>query len=193
SKGRANSELGRWMEKSERHSELLGGIAEVTQNNTERYMNLAFLDMSMDHSIATSYGLSKRVISQLKGVTKMHKKTPQHASLAVLTAPDIPSILVETGFISNPREEKNLNWADYRQRLAQSIFVALKQHFKITPPDGSLWAMQKQFNRTHKVRSGESLSILAQRYNVRISSLKAANNLNSDIVRIGQVLTIPRT
>ncbi|MFT6896201.1 MAG: N-acetylmuramoyl-L-alanine amidase [Paraglaciecola sp.] len=191
---RANSELGRWMEKSERHSELLGGAAEVIQDTAnERYLTQALLDMSMDHSLTTSYGLSKRVISQLKGVTKMHKKIPQAASLAVLTAPDIPSILVETGFISNPREEKNLNWADYRQKLAQSIFVAIKQHFKIAPPDGSLWAKQKQFNRTHKVRSGESLSILAQRYNVRISSLKAANNLNSDIVRIGQVLTIPRT
>lgn len=191
---RANSELGRWMEKSERHSELLGGAAEVIQDTVnERYLTQALLDMSMDHSLTTSYDLSKRVISQLKGVTKMHKKIPQAASLAVLTAPDIPSILVETGFISNPREEKNLNWANYRQKLAQSIFAALKQHFKIAPPDGSLWAQQKQFNRTHKVRSGESLSILAQRYNVRISSLKAANNLNSDIVRIGQVLTIPRT
>ena len=191
---RANSELGRWMEKSERHSELLGGAAEVIQDTAnERYVTQALLDMSMDHSLTTSYDLSKRVIGQLRAVTKMHKKNPQYASLAVLTAPDIPSILVETGFISNPTEEKNLNWAEYRQKLAQSIFVAIKQHFKVAPPDGSLWAKQKQFNRTHKVRSGESLSIVAQRYNVRISSLKAANNLNSDIVRIGQVLTIPRT
>ena len=191
---RANTELGRWMEKTERHSELLGGAAEIIQDTAnERYLAQALLDMSMDHSLTTSYDLSRDVIGQLGKVTKLHKRKPQAASLAVLTSPDIPSILVETGFISNPREEKNLNWSAYRQKLAQSIFDGLEQHFKGSPPDGSLWAKWKQNNRTHKVRSGESLSLLAQRYNVRLSNLKKANNLNTDVVRIGQVLTIPST
>lgn len=191
---RANTELGRWMERTERHSELLGGAAEIIQDTAnERYLAEALLDMSMDHSLTTSYDLSRDMIKNLGKVTKLHKKTPQAASLAVLTSPDIPSILVETGFISNPKEEKNLNWSAYRQKLAQSIFNGLKQHFKGSPPDGSLWAKWKQQNRTHRVRSGESLSLLAQRYNVRVSTLKKANNLNSDVVRVGQVLTIPRT
>ncbi|MDU0353618.1 N-acetylmuramoyl-L-alanine amidase [Paraglaciecola aquimarina] len=191
---RANSELGRWMERTERHSELLGGAAEIIQDTaSERYLTEALLDMSMDHSLTTSYDLSRDVISQLKRMTKMHKKTPQAASLAVLTSPDIPSILVETGFISNPREEKNLNWSAYRQKLAVSIFAGIKQHFRDSPPDGSLWARQKRETRTHKVRSGESLSLLAQRYNVPISQIKRANNLSSNVVKIGQVLTIPRT
>lgn len=191
---RANSELGRWMEKTERHSELLGGAAEVIKDTAnERYLTQALLDMSMDHSLATSYDLSKRVVSQLKQVTKLHKRTPQAASLAVLTSPDIPSILVETGFISNPNEEKNLNWDKFRSQLASSIFNALVIHFKAAPPDGSLWAMQRQEKRTHRVQSGESLSLLAQRYNVEVSTLKKANNINGDMVRIGQVLTIPST
>lgn len=191
---RANSELGRWMERTEQHSELLGGAAEVIQDTAnERYLAQAFLDMSMDHSLSTSYDLSKKVIRELKQVTKLHKRSPQAASLAVLTSPDIPSILVETGFISNPREEKNLNWAKFRQQLAEAIFVAVKAHFKNTPPDGTLWANQRSENRTHKVRSGESLSLLAQRYNVRVAQIKEANNLNGDMVRIGQVLTIPST
>ncbi|GAC25889.1 N-acetylmuramoyl-L-alanine amidase AmiC [Paraglaciecola mesophila KMM 241] len=191
---RANSELGRWMEKSERHSELLGGAAEVIQDTaSERYLTQALLDMSMDHSLTTSYDLSRKVIGKLRGITRMHKKIPQAASLAVLTAPDIPSILVETGFISNPSEEKNLNWSKFRQQLADSIFTAVKTHFLDSPPDDSLWAKQKRYNRTHRVRSGESLSLLAQRYNVDVGDIKAANNLNSDVVRIGQVLTIPRT
>lgn len=189
---RANSELGRWMERTERHSELLGGAAQVIQDTAnERYLAQAFLDMSMDHSLTTSYDLSKNVISELKQVTKLHKRSPQAASLAVLTSPDIPSILVETGFISNPKEEKNLNWAKFRQKLADSIFVAIKRYFKKTPPDGTLWANMRTENRTHRVSSGESLSLLAQRYNVRVSQIKEANNLNTDIVRIGQVLTIP--
>lgn len=192
SMSRANTELGRWMERTERHSELLGGAAEVIQDTaSERYLAQALLDMSMDHSLATSYDISKRVINELKQVTKLHKRSPQGASLGVLTSPDIPSILVETGFISNPREEKNLNWAAFRQKLAERVFNAVKKYFKQAPPDGTLWAAQKSENRTHKVRSGESLSLLAQRYNVRVSQIKEANNLNSDMVRIGQVLTIP--
>jgi N-acetylmuramoyl-L-alanine amidase len=191
---RANTELGRWLERTERHSELLGGAAEIIQDTAnERYLAQALLDMSMDHSLTTSYNVSRDMIKHLSKVTKLHKKTPQAASLAVLTSPDIPSILVETGFISNPQEEKNLNWSQYRQRLAQSVFNGLKQHFTSSPPDGSLWAKWKQEKRTHRVRSGESLSLLAQRYNVQISTLKKANNLNTDVVRIGQVLMIPST
>ncbi|NVK54122.1 MAG: N-acetylmuramoyl-L-alanine amidase [Alteromonadaceae bacterium] len=191
---RADSELGRWLEKSERHSELLGGAAEVISDNaSERYLAETILGLSMDHSMTTSYDLSNKVIGELKQITRMHKRSPQAASLAVLTAPDIPSILVEVGFISNPQEEKNLNWAKYRQQLATALFNATKRYFHQMPPDGTLWAALKAENRTHKVRSGESLSLLAQRYNVKVSSIKAANNLSGDVVRIGQVLTIPGT
>jgi N-acetylmuramoyl-L-alanine amidase len=191
---RANTELGRWLERTERHSELLGGAAEVIQDTAnERYLAETLLDMSMDHSLTTSYDISRDVISELKTVTKMHKKTPQALSLAVLTSPDIPSILVETGFISNPREEKNLNWAAYRQKLAEAIFAGIKTHFRNSPPDGSLWAKQKKVVKTHRVARGESLSILAQRYNVSLRKLKQVNNLRSDLVKVGQVLTIPHS
>jgi N-acetylmuramoyl-L-alanine amidase len=191
---RANTELGRLLERTERHSELLGGAAEIIQDTeNERYLTQMFLDMSMDHSLTTSYDVSRDMIRHLKKVTQLHKKTPQTASFAVLISPDIPSILVEMGFISNPQEEKNLNWSAYRQKMAQSLLNGLKQHFTGSPPDGSLWAKWKQEKRTHRVRSGESLSLLAQRYNIRVSTLKKANNLNTDVVRIGQVLTIPST
>ena len=73
------------------------------------------------------------------------------------------------------------------------MFNATKRYFKQVPPDGTLWASYRERNRTHKVRSGESLSLLAQRYNVKVSSIKEANDLNNDVVRIGQVLTIPST
>jgi N-acetylmuramoyl-L-alanine amidase len=194
SMSRANTELGRWMENTEQHSELLGGAAEIIQDTaSELYLTQALLDMSMDHSLTTSYDLSRDVISQLKGITKMHKTVPQAASLAVLTSPDIASILVETGFISNPNEEKNLNSSKHRQNIAQSIFEGVKKHFKRTPPDGSLWARLKKEHKTHQVRSGESLSLLAQRYNVDVNQLKKVNNLRTDVVRIGQILTIPQT
>ena len=191
---RADTELGRWLEKSERHSELLGGAAEVINDkSSERYLTETILGLSMDHSMATSHDLGNKVVEELKQVTSLHKRKPQAASFAVLTAPDIPSILVEVGFISNPQEEKNLNWSKHRERLANAMFNAAKRYFKQVPPDGTLWAQERVNNRTHKVRSGESLSLLAQRYNVKVSSIKAANDLSSDVVRVGQVLNIPRT
>ena len=104
---RANSEIGKWIESSEKHSDLLGGAASVlkdTQN--EKYLVQAVLDMKMDHSMKTGSEIALSVVNELKKVTKMHKTKPQYASLAVLKSPDIPSILVETGFISNPARRK---------------------------------------------------------------------------------------
>jgi N-acetylmuramoyl-L-alanine amidase len=193
SKGRADSELGRLLEQTERSSELLGAAADVIEDrDTERYFAETIFNMSMDLSRASSYELSNKVIDEMKSVTKMHKRVPQSASLAVLTAPETPSILVEVGFISYPQEEKNLNWKEHRERLAAAMFTSIKAFFKKTPPDGTLWAQWKQSEpQQHKVSSGESLSLLAQRYGVTVRSLKSENNLNSDMVRIGQVLTIP--
>ncbi|MFC4701422.1 N-acetylmuramoyl-L-alanine amidase [Glaciecola siphonariae] len=193
SKGRADSELGRLLEQTERSSELLGAAAEVIEDrDTERYFAETILNMSMDLFRASSYELSNKMIREMKGVTKMHKKTPQSASFAVLTAPETPSILVEVGFISNPQEEKNLNWKEHRERLADAMFTSIKAFFKKTPPDGTLWAQWKQnAPQQHKVASGESLSLLAQRYGVTVNRLKSENNLSSDLVRVGQMLTIP--
>ena len=191
---RANSELGRMLEQREKHSELLGGVAEVIQDTeNEKYLTQALLDMSMDKAMATSFDIGNEVIRELGRITKMHKREPQFASLAVLTSPDIPSLLVETGFISNPTEEKNLNSASHRKKLAESIYKAVKSHFNRMPPDGTLWAKAQRNNLQHKVRRGESLSVLAQKYNVSVDTIKLANQLNTDVLRIGQVLTIPRS
>lgn len=194
SKGRADSELGRLLEQTERSSELLGPAADVIEDrDTERYFAETILNMSMDLFRAHSYELSNEMIKDMKGVTKMHKRSPQSASLAVLTAPETPSVLVEVGFISNPEEEKNLNWAKHRERLAESLFVSIKRYFRKTPPAGTFWAQQKYAEPIkHTVTSGQSLSILAQRYGVSVRELKAENNLKSDLVRIGQVLVIPK-
>jgi N-acetylmuramoyl-L-alanine amidase len=193
SKGRADSELGRLLERTERNSELLGSAADIIgDRDTERYFAETIFNMSMDLSRASSYDISNKVIKEMKKVTRMHKKIPQSASLAVLTAPETPSILVEVGFISNPQEEKNLNWRAYRQQLADSLFKSIQLFFKNAPPEGTLWAQERDDQpRKHKVKSGESLSVLAKRYNVDLDSLRTANNIKGDLVRIGQTLTIP--
>jgi N-acetylmuramoyl-L-alanine amidase len=193
SKGRADSELGRLLERTERNSELLGSAAGVIgDRDTERYFAETIFNMSMDLSRASSYDISNKVIKEMKKVTKMHKRKPQSASLAVLTAAETPSILVEVGFISNPQEEKNLNWRAYRQQLAGSLFTSIKLFFRNAPPEGTMWAQERDLQpRTYEVKSGESLSLIAQRYKVDVDKLREANNIKGDLVRIGQKLIIP--
>jgi len=123
-------------------------------------------------------------------VTKMHKKRPQSGNFGVLKSSDIPSMLVETGFISNPQEERNLKNSGHQQRLANAIFNGIKGHFTAHPPMGSYYA--KVSFKKHKVSRGESLSVLAQKYNVSVGKLKSYNNLSNNTVFVGQTLKIPR-
>ena len=119
------------------------------------------------------------------------RKTPQNGNFAVLKSSDIPSILVETGFISNHKEEKNLTWPKHQQRLANAIHTGIKSYFMAHPLTGSYFASIGY--KSHKVKSGESLSVLAKRYNISMSKLKSINNLKSNVLKIGQTLKIPRT
>jgi len=189
-KKRAESELSRWLLKREQKSELLGGGGGVIKNTSDSHLALALADMSKEHSLGVSFGVAKKVISQLRKVTKMHKKTPQNGNFAVLKSSDIPSILVETGFISNHKEEKNLTWSKYQQSLASAIHRGIRSYFMEHPLTGSYFAAVGY--KSHKVRSGESLSVLAQRYNISMAALKSINNLKSNALRIGQTLKIPR-
>ena len=192
---RANSEIGKWIEDKEKHSELLGGAADVIKDAAnEKYLAQALLDMSMDHSMKTGLNVAEEVVKELRKVAKLHKKEPQHASLAVLKSPDIPSILVETGFISNPREERLLKSANHQERLAKAMFTSIKNYYLRNPPDDSLFAsLKSQYPTKHKVRPGESLSMLAGRYGVSISKIKQVNKLSSNTLFIGQELDIPQS
>lgn len=187
---RAKSELSRWLDNRQRNSELLGGGGDVIKTTKDDNLALALADMSREHSLDVSIGVSKNVLKQLKKITKLHKKDTQYKSLAVLKASDIPSILVETGFISNHREERNLTSGTHQNKLALAVHNGIKNYFLAHPLAGSYFATIGF--RKHKVSSGESLSVLAKRYSVSISQLKSVNNLNSNMVRIGQTLKIPR-
>jgi N-acetylmuramoyl-L-alanine amidase len=190
-KKRAESELSRWLLNREKKSELLGGGGGVIKNTSDSHLALALADMSKEHSLGVSFGVANNVIKEMKKITKMHKKTPQNGNFGVLKSSDIPSILVETGFISNHKEEKNLTWPKHQQRLANAIHQGIKSHFLAHPLTGSYFASVGY--KKHKVRSGESLSVLAKRYNTSMTKLKSINNLKSNSLRIGQTLKIPRT
>src|SRR5690606_10269930 len=190
SKRRADNELGRWLEAKERHSELLGGAAEIIQSNdTDGYLTQTLFDMQMDNSMASGYAAAQSILSELGTVTKLHKRAPQAASFAVLTSPNIPSILVETGFISNPQEERNLLSNAHQQKLAQSLYRGVYNYFTRNPIDGTAFA--KRMPTKHVVKSGESLSVLAQRYNTSVKAIQTQNNMRGSVLRVGQVLEIP--
>ncbi|PSJ43994.1 N-acetylmuramoyl-L-alanine amidase [Zobellella endophytica] len=194
SSNRANREMAGWLEKQERQSELLGGVGEViSQADGNPYLTRTFLDLSMDRSRADSYAISEHILSAMGKVVRLHKSKPEHASLAVLKSPDIPSLLIEAGFISNPQEEQLLLTAAHQQKVAQAVFGGVKSYYRQNPPSGTMVASQSvsQAARQHTVRTGESLSLIAQRYGVSVSRLKGHNQLQSDVVKVGQILDIP--
>jgi N-acetylmuramoyl-L-alanine amidase len=191
SKRRATTEQGRWMENNEAHSELIGGAGKMMQGSSNLpYLQKMVLDMSMGNSMAVGYKVGYRVVQELKKVTHLHQAAPVHASLAVLKSPDIPSILVEAGFITNPTEERLLNQAAHQNKITNAVFNGIYKHFAQSPPQNTLFAQKKRVIK-HTVRSGESLSIVAERYSVSQNSLKAYNNLSSSSLLVDQVLNIP--
>ena len=127
------------------------------------------------------------MMSSLKKVTPLHHDFVEQAPFMVLKSPDIPSLLVETAFISNPDEERRLRDANYRRQLVASMFSGIRSYFENNTTPGTRLAAQ----RSHRVSPGDSLSVIADRYDVSMESIKLANNLASDGVRLGAVLRIP--
>lgn len=122
---RASDEMGKWLEESEKQSELLGGAGRILSNNNERYLNQTVLDLQFSHSQRAGYELGKTVLSSMGRVTALAKSQPQHASLSVLRSPDITSILVEVGFLSHLTEEQKLSSPQYRKQIARAIYNGL--------------------------------------------------------------------
>ncbi|STE18664.1 N-acetylmuramoyl-L-alanine amidase [Escherichia coli] len=131
---RANTEMAGWLEQHEKQSELLGGAGDVLANSqSDPYLSQAVLDLQFGHSQRVGYDVATSMIGQLERIGSMHKRRPEHASLGVLRSPDIPSVLVETGFISNNSEERLLASDDYQQRLAEAIYKGLRNYFQSHP------------------------------------------------------------
>lgn len=197
---RASSEMGRWLEDHEKRSELLGGAGEVFANYNEKYLNKTLLDLQFRHSQFVGYELGKLVLSQLKKITPLSRKEPQHASLGVLRSPDIPSILVETGFLSNPTEERLLRSSRYRKKIAQAIYQSLRVYYaqqmaiqlKQRAEQAKLHqATLVDSGKRYKVRKGDTLSRIASRYHISVSDLKTINKLRNNNIWVGQSLIIP--
>ncbi len=148
STNRANREMGSWLEKQEKQGELLGGVGKVlAESDPNPYLAQTFLDLSMDKSRAEGYDVSRQILRSMGKVARLHKRAPEHASLAVLKAPDIPSVLVETGFISNHAEEKLLATASYQDQLARAIFEGIRNYYRAHPTKGAMLTGKGQASR----------------------------------------------
>lgn len=189
---RANTEIARWVENHEEQSQLLGGAGEVlAKNNNDKNVSQTLLDLQFSHSQKEGYKVAKEILGEMSSVgVRLHKKEPVNASLAVLKSPDIPSVLVETGFISNPTEEKLLFQRSHQDKLARALAKAIVQYFEANPPEGTLFANRGKGTK-HKVSRGESLSLIAKKYGSSTKAIMQANKLKSSSLAIGQTLTIP--
>lgn len=131
---RADTELGRWIEQHEKQSELLGGAGDaLSGDDSNPFLSQAILDLQFSNSQRVGYGLASDVLKEMSSVVTLHKRIPEHASLGVLRSPDIPSILVEVGFISNVSEEKLLKSDAHQNKIAQAIYKGLKNYIKDNP------------------------------------------------------------
>jgi len=185
----ASSEFARRLAANENSADLVGG---VTLSDKDDMLASVLLDLSQSATMEASHSVANSVLASLRGVGKTHKNQVEHANFMVLKSPDVPSILVETAFISNPSEEKKLRDPDWQRRVAQVIGDGVQDYFYLSPPPGTWIAANRQPLR-YKVVRGDTLGEIASRYRVSLYSLRRANGLNDDTIRIGSELLIPTT
>lgn len=181
----ASSEHARWLAERENTADLVGGVSLDDKDNL---LASVLLDLSQTASLEASIEAAEKVLRGMKKVGRVHKPGVESAAFAVLKSPDIPSILVETAFISNPAEEKQLRSPAHQRKIARAIFAGIRNYFVLRAPEGALLAARK-----HTIARGDTLSAIARRYGVSLQRLRVLNRLADDEIRTGQVLAIPPT
>ena len=189
---RASSEAARWLADRENAADLIGGVSLDDKSDV---LASVLLDLSQNASISASREAAIHVLAELDRVGQLKKSDVQHASLIVLTSPDVPSMLVETAYISNPDEEKRLRDPDHQTRLAGAIHAGLRRYFHENPPPGTRIAMLAARERgqalRHVASPGETLIQVAGRYAVSIEALRRQNRLDGEQLTTGTILEIP--
>lgn len=189
---RATSETARYLAERENESDLIGGVGGVSLSDKDEVLAGMLLDLSMTATLSSSLELGDHVLRSMGNVAQLHKKQVEQADFAVLRSPDMPSLLVETGFISNPGEAKRLSTPAYRREMADTIFAGVQNYFSQMPPPGTYVAWRKSAGfGEHIIARGETLSGIAERYNVPLSDLLSLNELADTVIRVGQRLKIP--
>ena len=181
----ASSEVASFLARSENRSDLIGGIS---LDDKDDLLKMVLVDMVKNSTIEDSHEIAAKVLGNLKSVNHLHKSRVERAGFRVLKAPDVPSILIETAFISNRVEERKLKSSRHQQALANSILKGVRSYFRANPPPGTLLAQKP---KKHVISRGETLSGIAARYRISVASLKRSNSLRNNNLKIGKVLHIP--
>ncbi|UZJ60487.1 N-acetylmuramoyl-L-alanine amidase [Pseudomonas sp. KU26590] len=144
----ATSATARFMAQRENGADLIGATSLLNLKDKDPMLAGVILDMSMNATIAASLDLGHTVLGSLEGITTLHQKRVEQAGFAVLKSPDVPSILVETGFISNSRDSQRLVTARHQQAVADGLFDGMKRYFERNPPAGSYvaWRQEQKAN-----------------------------------------------
>jgi len=185
----ATSEAARWLAERENAADLIGG---VSLDDKDDLLASVLLDLSQTATLSASLQVGAHVLEQLDRIGELRRRDVQQAGFLVLKSPDIPSILVETAFISNPQEERRLADPREQQRLAGSILAGIEGYFLENPPAGTRLAKRlAEQPLRYNVLAGDTLSTIADRFQVSIAELRTANSLDNDAIHAGQVLAIP--
>ena len=183
SRNGASSEAARWLAEQENASDLIGG---VSLDDKDELLASVLLDLSQTATISASTEVARSVLQHLRSVGKTHKKNVERAGFMVLKSPDIPSILVEADFISNPKVERMLNNGSHQTALADAMVRGVREYFKRNAPPNTLFAQRK-----HVITRGDTLSAIAVRYRTSVAALRNANRIDGSDIREGEILTIP--
>ena len=188
----ATSETARYLAKKENEADLIGGVSSLKLANKDDELAGILADLSMNSTLRSSLDAGDYVLRNMGTVARLHKKKVEQASFLVLKSLDIPSLLIETGFISNPREARLLSNTAYQKKIAKAIYIGLVQYYQDNPPDGTLLASAVSGKtRTYLVAKGDTLSEIAIRYNTSVGRILSYNKLSSSAIHVGQELLIP--
>lgn len=189
----ASSASAAFLAKRENQADLVGG---VSLSDKDDILAGVLTDLSMTASLDASLRIGSNVLGGMGKMSRLHSRRVEQAAFAVLKSPDIPSILVETGFISNPGEAKKLATRWYRNKMANAIFQGVDAHFRSSPPPDTYLAALKRGEikpRQYTIASGDTLSEIAARFEVSVAQLQRENKLVHSDIRIGQTLIIPES
>ncbi|MCV6605541.1 MAG: N-acetylmuramoyl-L-alanine amidase [Porticoccaceae bacterium] len=188
----ATSEMARYLARKENSSDLIGGVENVSLKDKDDDLARVLLDISMDATLISSLDVASEVLKGMGRISKLHQKNTEKANFVVLRSPDMPSILVETGFISNPSDRKLLVQRSFQKKMANAVFTGIENYFHKRPLEGTwLAANRNKVERTYVIGSGDTLSEIAQRHKVSVRRLMSYNGLKNSRIRTGQRLKIP--
>ncbi|MGX4676098.1 N-acetylmuramoyl-L-alanine amidase [SAR92 clade bacterium H246] len=188
----ATSEQARYLADKENRADLIGGASSLSLDGRDEVLAGVLLDLSMNATLRRSLDAGSYVLKNMGTVARLHKKKVEQAGFLVLKSPDIPSLLLETGFISNPNEAQKLSTSRYQNKMAQAIFEGIEQYFLDNPPPGTLLAKNgNRVDRIYVVAPGDTLSEIAVRFNVSMKKIKRYNKMSSNKIRVGKKIKIP--